>query len=424
MGEKIRIPISVAGNDEHFGPFMKIIDTPEFERLREIKQLDMTYKVFPGATHTRFEHSLGTMHHERNILNSIERNGCFDFDSVEKKTAELAALVHDMGHPPFSHAAEFALIYFGQPDHNEKTTETVRSIEDTIGKIEGIDSGLLFKILEKKDPLHKTIKSLAGSDSIDYIIRDAESCGIPANSDTSRLEAYAVFDGNDYGIDTKASESVRSHAQSYIHMYTDVYNRKSVAMLKSQLRRAIYELLNSGKENAENIWHMTDCELLSKLLKSGEIPEKIYIDMRERKIPKSFMSLKMEGMKSQEETRKKPIYSCELSDEEMFRIMHAFEGMENIVEFEDSVAREIGSGKGSVFLCDMPHIQKMYPRDVSLYNIDEGWTSLFSEIPLTKKQFAEDLRRKYAIRVGIDEPYRRLAYEKSGKVMDILESFI
>jgi uncharacterized protein len=89
---------------------LKVINTPAFQRLRNVKQLGLAYLVFPGADYSRFAHSLGVCHVTGQILDALSKN-CpeFQFSEPEKQLYRLAGLLHDVGHYPFSHTMEHAI---------------------------------------------------------------------------------------------------------------------------------------------------------------------------------------------------------------------------------------------------------------------------------------------------------------------------
>jgi HD superfamily phosphohydrolase len=95
-----------------------IVDSQVFQRLRRIKQLAFTYLVYPGALHTRFEHSLGVCHIASKMADKL---GC---DESEKEIVRLASLVHDLGHGPFSHLSEYVLSMYA-PEEEEGETEEI-----------------------------------------------------------------------------------------------------------------------------------------------------------------------------------------------------------------------------------------------------------------------------------------------------------
>ncbi|MEF8835057.1 MAG: HD domain-containing protein, partial [Candidatus Thermoplasmatota archaeon] len=94
---------TVHGSVKFSGPFLELIDCPELQRLRGIKQLGLTNLVFPGANHTRLEHSIGAYHVAEKMAQQLQ------LEEKEKKTVKAAALLHDVGHAPFSHTLEFII---------------------------------------------------------------------------------------------------------------------------------------------------------------------------------------------------------------------------------------------------------------------------------------------------------------------------
>src|SRR4029077_1845504 len=92
---------------------LAVVDTPAVQRLRYVRQLGHAFLVYPGATHTRFEHALGAYHLARRALTQLEEAGDTRPDPTDRARLKLAALLHDIGHYPFSHALEEA----GLPQH-------------------------------------------------------------------------------------------------------------------------------------------------------------------------------------------------------------------------------------------------------------------------------------------------------------------
>lgn len=184
--------------------FLKVIDTQEFQRLRRIRQLSTAYLVFPSADHTRFSHSLGTYHvmqllidHFRPIFNEVN----VDIEEKDIQLALGAALLHDVGHGPFSHAFENALPNQGNRKHHEDwTTEIVSSTDSSIRNVLVQEFGddfpdnladLIRKERQAKE--HKTkieedidlffvlsslISSQLDADRMDYLLRDALLTGV------------------------------------------------------------------------------------------------------------------------------------------------------------------------------------------------------------------------------------------------------
>jgi uncharacterized protein len=188
----------------------RVIDSPAFQRLRHVHQLALTYKVYPGAGHKRFEHSLGVMHLAGRIYDVITRS-----DKISDRVREtmptpgqsdhgywrtvvrIAALCHDMGHLPFSHAAEDELLPDGI-DHERITWEIVHSVQmvdilasvtppvrpDDVGKLaigprKAEKLGLDIRFNPWEAILAEVIVGDSfGADRIDYLLRDSLHAGV------------------------------------------------------------------------------------------------------------------------------------------------------------------------------------------------------------------------------------------------------
>ena len=162
----------------------KIIDTKIFQRLRGIRQLAMANLGYPGALHTRFEHSIGTMH----IASRMAKQ--FLLDQDRERLVRLAALLHDIGHGPFSHISEYALSnYYDKSKMGEIATEKIH--EKITQQIIQEDEALSHLISDSDR--EKIVKLLAGkgislerqivsgpldADKQDYLLRDSYFCGV------------------------------------------------------------------------------------------------------------------------------------------------------------------------------------------------------------------------------------------------------
>ncbi len=166
----------------------QIIDCIPFQRLRFIRQNGLANLVFHGAEHTRFTHSLGVAHLAQLMYERICRNMDSEEDDEIKFCTVIAALIHDVGHGPFSHALEEILSENGVPFHHENMTlKLLLDPESPINKfIAGIDKSLPEKIAayfeqERRKQDHwayKIVSSQLDADRLDYLQRDALFCGI------------------------------------------------------------------------------------------------------------------------------------------------------------------------------------------------------------------------------------------------------
>src|SRR5579875_3590205 len=145
-------------------PELAVIDTPTFQRLRLIRQLASAYLAYPGANHSRFEHSIGVMHVAGLSCSVLEEKGYMTQD--ETSMVRLGALMHDVGHGPFSHVLDELIHEKGGRSHEDTTQNIVRMSELSVGKHTG-----------KKKFLNDIIAGSLSADLMDYLLRDSYYTG-------------------------------------------------------------------------------------------------------------------------------------------------------------------------------------------------------------------------------------------------------
>jgi HD superfamily phosphohydrolase len=167
-----------------------LMNTAVFQRLRRIRQLAMAHLVYPGALHTRFDHSVGTMHVAARICERLR-----DFDAIndsETRIVRLAALLHDIGHGPFSHVTEYllnghydrnALGDLGSQDkiHEGITAQIVAGNAEIASVLSEEEREAVVELLKdppKRDFKHDIISSSLDADKMDYLLRDSHFAGV------------------------------------------------------------------------------------------------------------------------------------------------------------------------------------------------------------------------------------------------------
>ena len=171
---------------------LSLVDSAPFQRLRYVRQLGHAFLVYPGATHSRFEHALGAYHLTKRALRTLELRGELDgIAEADRLAVTLAALLHDVGHYPFSHSLEEA----GFPSHEAQGEARLQGgvLQERLTAIggEGFPARVADLIRSRSaSPLQGLISGTLDLDKIDYLCRDSRMCGVPYGTvDVDRLLA-------------------------------------------------------------------------------------------------------------------------------------------------------------------------------------------------------------------------------------------
>ena len=280
------------------GPFLDLLDRHEMQRLRHVRQLGLSNTVFPGANHTRFEHSLGVYHLAGRMADAL---------GMTKEEADIlrtAAMLHDVCHPPFSHTLERTMEDLTGCDHMEMSRrlifgEVPSFRERDKGFFEGTepisvlleDSGippervcdLIINPVSKvgwfeeggenkqsffasKDYAHQIIHGPVDADQMDYLMRDAHYTGLNQGAiDTERILSQMAIHNDQVVLRKGAITAAEGLMVARSLMYSTVYYHKTVKVIEAMLRRAV-EI--SGLDMSE-LYLMTDADLITALLSSG-----------------------------------------------------------------------------------------------------------------------------------------------------------
>ena len=241
-------------NDPVFG-FIKIprgllygiVKHPLFQRLGRINQLGLASVVYPGARHTRFQHSLGAFHLMSEAILSLQQKGHFIFDS-EAEAVEAAILMHDIGHGPFSHVLENTLI--NGISHEDISLLMMEQINRDLGSQLNLAISI-FKDEYPKRFLHQLISSQLDMDRLDYLRRDSFYTGVTeGNIGSARIIKMLNVVDDRLVIDQKGIYSIENYLTSRRLMYWQVYLHKTAVayekVLVNMLTRA-KDLTRQGK---------------------------------------------------------------------------------------------------------------------------------------------------------------------------------
>lgn len=287
----------------------RLINTPEFQRLRRIRQLGVSEFVFPGATHTRFTHSIGVYHNARRLVRLIDedridspeepgRNGTRSSED-RSRVIRVAALLHDIGHGPFSHAFEGARTALARTQGREKikkhefySAELIRHPDMAICKVlsefDPVLPEQVAQVIEADDPAdiyHAVVSSSFDADRLDYLQRDRYMTGTRAGSvdlewlmrnliiEDIRLSQEEEDDPSLTTVPTFAfSEKARGAAEDFLlaryRLYTNVYLHKTTRGFEKVVGALIEWLGSPG--NAQTVGVEGDNPLIRFLVADGD----------------------------------------------------------------------------------------------------------------------------------------------------------
>ena len=277
---------------------IEIIDNPVFQRLRRIRQLAGAHLVYPGAQHSRFEHSLGTMHIASQAASILKEKNYLGLDDVEN--LRLAALLHDIGHGPFSHLFE-EVLYKKRKISHEKIGEKIilkSEIGDLISK-NGFNKNFISKLAfgnSKYQFMNEIISGGLSADMMDYLLRDSYFTGTEhARIDFKRIINSLDVHEKKLSLNKSALHSFESMMISRYQMFKAVYFHKTVRAAEVMLLESMLladDELSLTTSDLQNYVQLTDEYLISKLIflptKDSQLKRasQLALDYQERRLLK------------------------------------------------------------------------------------------------------------------------------------------
>jgi len=277
----------------------RLLDTGVVQRLRYVRQLGLAHLVYPGATHSRFEHALGAYHLARRTLARLHDEGALEGVAADEgDVVAAAALLHDVGHYPFSHALE----EIGVPHHEAVSRPLVTQGEvadilraqiapDAPERIYALICGV------SPSPLQGLISGSLDLDKMDYLKRDALMCGVPYGEiDEDRLmHALVLLDDpatgrRAVGVRVKGLSALESLLFAKYQMYRNVYWHHAVRSATAMYKRMVETALSDGALEIAALGRYTDEGLLSTLeaASKGEVRALLHDLLARRLFKRAF----------------------------------------------------------------------------------------------------------------------------------------
>lgn len=334
------------------GPYLRLLDTPAFQRLRYVRQLGLAHLVYPGATHSRFEHALGAYHLAQETVRILRETTAGEgFRELDGRIVVAAALLHDIGHYPFSHALE----ELGVPHH--ETVAGPLIAEGAVGDIlrsefapNAPERILALVRGESKEPLQGLISGSIDLDKIDYLKRDAMNCGVSYGEvDVDRLRHALVLVTDPVtgrravGLRERGLSALESLLFAKYQMYRNVYWHHAVRSATAMYKRLVEDALQDGSLDPLRLAGYTD-EGLLHALERGDRP--LLPAIRERRLYKRALEVPAFALAD---------YDLEWLADDRARIRQA----------EDALAASLGLKSGELLL-DFPRKERMLGLDLPL----------------------------------------------------------
>ncbi len=252
----IRDPIY--GNVEFDDTALRIIESAEMQRLRYIRQTGFAFLVYPGANHTRFEHSIGTMHATREMEHSVGDDNAEEFMYM--------GLLHDIGHGPFSHQSEPLFKRYLKKNHEDIGKEVIlkSSIRDAIAN----SSASLKRVMSYFDSRASNIvNSTLGSDRVDYLLRDSHYTGVAYGViDFQRIKSKIARYRGRPALHSQGISAAESLLMARYFMFENVYGHHAQIIAGEMFNKAAENAILDKELDPAEFARMTDEEAMNALL--------------------------------------------------------------------------------------------------------------------------------------------------------------
>ena len=260
-----------------------LVDTEPFQRLRWVKQLGSANLVYPGANHTRLEHSIGVSHLVKQMASQS------DVPNDEISLVSVAGLLHDLGHSPYSHLAD--VLPFGK-DHVEVTQDIINSSQiSNIFREHGVDTNEVCNLIKGDHKYGSLISGDVDGDRLDYLTRDSHYTGVKTGVDTGRLVTKMSITDGELVIGESGLPVVETFLTSRSIMFPTVYFHPFSRGAELMLARATTAAIDNEIFTYDSFVSFTDHKFLSELNSAGGLSQKLVNDFEKRHITKRVVSI-------------------------------------------------------------------------------------------------------------------------------------
>lgn len=396
--------------------FLPLVDHPYFQRLRGRKQLGINHLVFPGAVHTRFEHTLGVL----GLTDRVCR--LYEIPAADRKLLCAYALLHDIGHGPFSHQIEPIL----GGSHNDRGKLYAHAMRAELEACDIAPDDMLSMFDESAPYKHIVSDRNLGTDKLDYLRRDALHIGFTGAPDIEKVLRYSIPMAEGWQVEEKFIEDIKRIQKFYSYLHQHGYLNKTALSVQRVFQRAAQEELHNGVLSKDTLWDAVDNELELVLLHSrNPLTHSLISSLHDRTFHRSVYVIKPKGYGYVERTSGKEIVVDEWPRRMLRKAAAIFGDCEAVRQLEDELAEALGQAPGTILFAAMPYFDKLIPRDVRMFSAGgahDYW--LFENDREHRRSLQGDYLRTFAIRVITPPAQRQDVARKADRIAEFLEARI
>jgi uncharacterized protein len=394
--------------------YLPMIDTPQFQALGFKYQLGTTSLLFPAATHTRKQHSFGSLKRTQDLAARWVGHGMITAE--EAKTLTAFALWHDIGHGPFSHVVEAVTHeHFGR-DHDENGAIIIRDLRSAV-EAAGIDFDQLQKLFNHDNKLYLGVhdKNL-GAEKLDYLSRDAYYT-LGEKPGVEYLAHHTYFIDGQLMVDEKVIDQAKSIQDFYVKMYKLVYLRKNAAIGQRIVQKMMAELMATAPLTEQALWALTDFGLMGLFETSpSPVVQDYYQRLMRRDLPRTAITVRseqFEGIESDITTKAQANMS--LPENRLLQLVKApqLATPSSLSRVEAEIERLAGLPPQSVIVLPPSAPHRFVSQDITIYRGSQPPAKLSDYFGSHFEALREEGLSYMILRVCAFEPYRKRLSEPS-----------
>lgn len=399
-------------------PILPILETREFQNLGFKSQLGVTSIVFPAATHTRKAHSLGAYQATKVLCRRW-----LEWSMITPKEAEalpVFALVHDIGHYPFSHVTEPLFTI----SHDLRGIELVKRMKDQISQCADFD--LVLSLSNHSNPLYLAVHDKNfGTEKLDYLERDGRATITDRPVGIDYLREHIYWIAPRLAIDEKAVDASKDCQDFYAKMYKNVYLRRGSVIGQRHLQKNVYLAVNSGELKLDDLSEMYDFELLGAL-RSSKDPrvKKLIENFLHRNLFKEAVVLRYKDFVHAERTAEKNKVVIGLDNNVMEQIADSKQlsdyNQAALLAVEHKIAKAVGLEPEDVLIVTIVSPERFKTEDISIVTSNGNLASLKERYPSHFLDLAETAKSYTAFRICAQEEHRAQLAQNAELVKNII----